>query len=111
MSHLSLYKKLSQKLSELWLYVNSWGIIKKQINISKEVNSKIEWAYQLKGKTKIYQGSLKVIEHINLAYVEPNKLVIKNNLYLFFNEHDYFYVNDLRNKYPLSGLKYYIARH
>ena len=47
-----------------------------------------------KGKTKIYQGSLRVIEHSNLAYVEPNKLVIKNNLYLFFNEHDYFYVND-----------------
>ena len=47
-----------------------------------------------KGKTKIYQGSLRVIEHSNLAYVEPNKLVIKNNLYLFFNEYDYFYVND-----------------
>lgn len=47
-----------------------------------------------KGKTKIYQGSLRVIEHSNLAYVESNKLVIKNNLYLFFNEYDYFYVND-----------------
>lgn len=47
-----------------------------------------------KGKNKIYQGSLRVIEHSNLAYVEPHKLVIKNNLYLFFNEYDYFYVND-----------------
>ena len=55
--------------------------------------------------------TLRVIEHSNLAYVEPHKLVIKNNLYLFFNEHDYFYVNDLRNKYPLSQLKDYIARH
>lgn len=36
-----------------------------------------------KEKTKIYQGSLRVIEHSNLAYVEPHKLVIKNNLYLF----------------------------
>lgn len=91
------------------------NIIKKQINISKELNSKIEWACQLKlkgkEKTKIYQGSLRVIEHSNLAYVEPHRLVIKNKLYLFFNEHDYFYVNDLRNKYPLSQLKDYIARH
>lgn len=91
------------------------NIIKKQINISKELNSKIEWACQLKlkgkEKPKIYQGSLRVIEHSNLVYVELHRLVIKNNLYLFFNEHDYFYVNDLRNKYPLSQLKDYIARH
>lgn len=49
---------------------------------------------KIKEKNKIYQGSLRVIEHSNLAYVEPHKLVIKNNLYLFFNEYDYFYVND-----------------
>ena len=52
------------------------NIIKKQINISKELNSKIEWACQLKlkgkEKPKIYQGSLRVIEHSNLAYVEPH---------------------------------------
>ncbi len=57
------------------------NIIKKQINISKELNSKIEWACQLKlkgkEKPKIYQGSLRVIEHSNLAYVEPHRLVIK----------------------------------
>ena len=35
---------------------------------------------------------------------------IKNNLYLFFNEHDYFYVGDLRYKYHLSQLKDYIER-
>ncbi len=49
------------------------NIIKKQINISKELNSTIEWACQLelkgKEKPKIYQGSLRVIEHSNLAYV------------------------------------------
>lgn len=47
------------------------NIIKKQINISKELNSKIEWACQLKlkgkEKPKIYQGSLRVNEHSNLA--------------------------------------------
>ena len=78
------------------------NIIKKEINISKELNSKIDWVCQLKliGKEnpKIYQGALRVMEHRNLTYVAPHRLVIKNNLYLFFNEHDYFYVNDLRNK-------------
>ncbi len=34
---------------------------------------------------------------------------IKDRLYLFFNEHDYFYVNDLSTKYPISKLQEYIA--
>ena len=77
------------------------NIIKKQINISKELNSKIEWACQLKlkgkEKPKIYQGSLRVIEHSNLAYVEPHRLVIKNNLYrsdlYMTKKHGYFHIN------------------
>ena len=91
------------------------NVIKKEINISKELKSKIEWACQLKlnGKEKpqIINGCLRIIEHTNLAYVEPHKVIIKNNLYLFFNEHDYFYIGNLRNKYPLSQLQEYIARH
>ena len=90
-------------------------IIKQEINMSKELLSKIEWACRLKFKGKeqpqIINGCLRIIEHTNLAYVEHHRLVIKNNLYLFFNEHDYFYVNNLRSKYPLSQLKDYIVRH
>ena len=33
-----------------------------------------------------------------LAYVEPHQVVIKDKSYLFFNEHDYFYINDLTNR-------------
>lgn len=50
----------------------------------------------------------RLIEHTNLAYVEPHRVIIKDRLYLFFNEHDYFYVNDLSTKYPLSKLKEHI---
>ena len=87
-------------------------ITKKEINISKELKSKIEWACKLKQVTpEIINGCLRIIERTNLAYVEPHKVIIKNNLYLFFNEHDYFYIGNLRNKYPLSQLQEYIARH
>ena len=90
-------------------------IIKKEINMSKELLSKIEWACSLNSikleHIRIYEGCLRIVEHTNLAYVEPHRVIIKDKLYLFFNEHDYFYVNDLRNKYPLSQLKDYIARH
>ena len=91
------------------------SITRKEINISEELKSKIMWACQLKlkGKEKpqIINGCLKIIEHTNLAYVEPHRVIIKNNLYLFFNEHNYFYIGNLGNKYPLSKLQEYIDRH
>ena len=88
-------------------------IIKQEINMSKELLSKIEWACRLKFKGKeqpqIINGCLRIIEHTNLAYVEPHRVIIKDRLYLFFNEQDYFYVKNLRTRYPLSKLQDYIA--
>lgn len=89
------------------------NIIKQEINMSKELLSKIEWACRLKFKgkeqPKIYNGCLRIIEHTNLAYIEPHRVIIKDRLYLFFNEQDYFYVKNLRTRYPLSKLQDYIA--
>ena len=90
------------------------SIVKKKNEISRDLLSKIEWACRLNAikleHQMILEGCLRIIEHTNLAYVEPHRVIIKNNLYLFFNEHDYFYVGDLRNKYHLSQLKDYIER-
>ena len=87
-------------------------IVKKKNKISRDLLSKIEWACRLNAikfeHQMIVEGCLRVIEHTNLAYVEPHRVIIKNNLYLFFNE---LYVGDLRTKYPLSKLQEYIARH
>ena len=82
------------------------SIVKKEINISKELKSKIEWTCKLKQVTpEIINGSLRIVEHTNLAYVEPHRVIIKGKLYLFFNEHEYFYIGNLANKYPLSKLR------
>ena len=91
--------------------VMALNIIKKEINMSNELLSKIEWACRFNGKEQpqIINGCLRIIEHTNLAYVEPHRVIIKEKLYLFFNEHDYFYVNDLSTKYPLSKLQEYIV--
>ena len=84
-------------------------IIKKQINMSKELLSKIEWTCKMKQvKPEIKEGYLHIVEHTNLAYVEPHQVIIKNRLYLFFNEHNYFYIGSLENKYPLSKFNEYI---
>ena len=57
------------------------------------------------------EDCLRIVEHTNLAYVEPHKVIINNQLYLFFNEQKYFYLGNLQNKVPLSELSEYIARH
>ena len=84
-------------------------IIKKEINMSNELLSKIEWACKLKQiKPEIHNGYLHIVAHTNLAYVEPHRVVIGDKLYLFFNEQNYFYIGSLVNKYPLSKFNDYI---
>ena len=90
------------------------NIIKKEINMSKELLSKIEWAcrfakIQGKEQPQTINGCIRIIERTNLAYIEPHRVIIKGRLYLFFNEQDYFYIGSLENKYPLSKFNEYIT--
>ena len=58
-------------------------IIKKQINMSYELHSKIKWACRInsiKQQPEIITGCLRIIEHTNLAYVEPHRVIINNKL-------------------------------
>lgn len=74
--------------------------------MTDELRSKIKWACTFNNCVpKIKDGSLKVVENTNLAYVEPHRVLIKEKLFLFFNEHDYFYIGNLENKYPMTKLR------
>ena len=80
--------------------------IKKEIEISKNLYSRIHLACKFKNCIpQVLCGSLRIIEHTNLAYVEPHRVIINGKLFLFFNDHDYFYINNLTNKFPLSKLQ------
>ena len=78
-------------------------IVKRKLAVEKELLSKIEWACTFSNcEPKIKNGNLRMVEKTNIAYVEPHRVIIKDKLYLFFNEQDYFYIGSLDNKYPLS---------
>ena len=80
--------------------------------MSDELKTKINWSCKFNNRPyQIIEGHLRIVEHTNLAYVEPHKVIINNQLYLFFNEQKYFYLGNLQNKVPLSELSEYIARH
>ena len=54
-------------------------IIKKEINMSKELLSKIEWTCKMKKvKPEIINGTLRIVGYTNLAYVEPHRVIIKD---------------------------------
>ena len=60
------------------------SIVKRKINMTDELRSKIKWACTFNNCVpKIKDGSLKLIEHTNLAYVEPNRVIIKEKLFFF----------------------------
>lgn len=60
--------------------------VKREIAISKELHSKIEWACTFSNcEPKIKNGNLRMVEKTNLAYVEPHTAVIEDKIYLFFN--------------------------
>ena len=87
-------------------------IIKKKINMSDELKTKIEWSCKFSKKSyEIIKGCLRIVEHTNLAYVEPHKVIIGDTLYLFFNEQKHFYIGNLKKKIPIADLSEYIARH
>ena len=80
--------------------------------MSDELKDKIKWSSKFNNLSyEIIEGYLRIVEHTNLAYVEPHKVIIDNKLYLFFNEQKHFYIGNLKKKIPLSELSEYIARH
>ena len=73
--------------------------VKREIAIEKELLSKIEWACSLNAikleHKMIFEGCLRIIEHTNLAYVEPHRVVIKNITFLVFNYSNDVYISNL----------------
>lgn len=79
--------------------------IRQEIKISPELKKKIDWAIKYtSSKGTLQNGAIIMLEPLNVAYVEPHKLIINNNTYLFFNGNDSFFINDYSIKYKISDL-------
>ena len=80
--------------------------VKREIAISKELHSKIEWACTFSNcEPKIKNGNLRMVEKTNIAYVDPHKVIINDIKFLFFNGVDCFYINSLNDKHEFSELE------
>ena len=83
--------------------------IRQEIVISPELRKKINWAIKYtSSKVNIINGALIRLEPTNIAYIDPHKIIVNNNTFLFFNGSDNFYINNLENEYKLNELDKYL---
>ena len=86
-------------------------IIKNEIKIDPKLRKKVDIACSFaKIKKDILNGSLIRLEPTNIAYVKPHVLVINDTSFLFFNNVDKFYINDLNTCYKFSELSLYLKK-
>lgn len=84
-------------------------ITKKELEIDNELKNKIEFICSFCNTTPIiYNGNIKMIEHTNLQYVEPHRIIIKGIRFLAFNYENTLYIENLSNAIPLNDLEQYI---
>ena len=85
------------------------NIIIQEIEIEKTLKNKIEFICGFCNTTPtIFNGSIRTIEHTNLTYVEPHRIIIKDKMFLVFNYETNIYIENLTKSIMLKDLEDYI---
>ena len=84
-------------------------IVKEKLEIDEVLEKKINNLLKFNNiKAKLENGNIISLANTNIAYIEPHTLEIKGITYLFFNECDNVYINDLSRYIPLKELENFI---
>ena len=84
-------------------------IIKEQLQFEESLKQRLEFICEFSKATPIFiNGSIRKIEHTNLSYVEPHRVIVKNITLLVFNYSNDVYINNLSKKIKLSELEEYL---
>ena len=85
------------------------NIIKEEIEIEESLESRLRVICDFCNTTPtIINGSIRKVDKTNLSYIEPHKIIIKNNVFLAFNYSNEIYINNLSRKIKLNELENYI---
>ena len=85
------------------------NIIKQEIEIDETLKRRLEIICDFCNTTpEIINGSIRKVDKTNLSYIEPHRIIIKNNTFLVFNYSNEVYINNLSTKIKLSELENYI---
>ena len=87
------------------------NIISKPLQFDDELKKKIEFICDFcNTKPKIINGNIRNIEHTNLSYIEPHRVIIKGITFLVFNYSKILYINNLSNSIEIKDLEDYIKK-
>jgi hypothetical protein len=74
-------------------------IEKKEITIDYELRKRIETICKFNNvNPTIENGVIRKLGKTNIFYIEPHKIIIKNKLFLTFNNHEFIYLGNLENR-------------
>ena len=74
-----------------------------EITIDYELRKKVENVCRFNNVVPtIINGSTKKIKMTNIVYIEPHKIIVKDILFLAFNNHEFIYLGNLENKLTFS---------
>ena len=78
-------------------------IIKEEIKIEKSLESRLKIICDFCNTTPtIINGSIRRVEHTNLTYIEPHRIIINDIIFLAFNYFNEIFIENLNNKIKLS---------
>ena len=84
-------------------------VIKEEIEIEESLKQRILIICDFCNTTPtIINGSIRKVDKTNLSYIEPHKIIIKNNVFLAFNYSNEIYINNLSKKIKINELENYI---
>jgi len=84
-------------------------IVKEELQFEESLKQRLEFICEFAKTTPVFiNGSIRKIEHTNLSYIEPHRVIIKNITFLVFNYSNDVYINNLAKKIKLSELEEYL---
>ena len=87
------------------------NIVTKEIEFDNDLKKKIEFVCDFCNTTPtIINGNIRNIEHTNLSYIEPHRIIIKGITFLAFNYSKTLYVCNLSNKVEIKDLETFIKQ-
>ena len=85
------------------------NIIKQELEIDETLKRRLEIICDFCNTTpEIINGCIRKVDKTNLSYIEPHRIIIKNNTFLVFNYSNEIYINNLSKKIKLTELENYI---
>lgn len=87
------------------------NVIKQEVRMEESLRKRLEFICEFcRVKPIIINGNLRTIDKTNLTYIEPHRIIVKDNLYLAFNYSNEIYIQNLGKKIKLTELENYIKQ-